>query len=266
MVTQFIQRSEAGELTEIERQSYLARTLEIQKEKDANVTVQDVVDLCTILLFAAVDSTSSRINWTLINLALNPDAQERLHDELREELGTQGLVTEEAITQSDKLEYLQCVIRETHRLTPSIWLPFTKTLAAETEMCGFKLPAGSIVAFEAQGIVKDPDLVDEPFKFRPERFLPEAVQERKGTPSEIIDHPLCRGPFSAGARMCPGSRVANYELTALVTHLAYDWKIELDSEHQKAARIETYQDIGMISEISNAPLKMPKFNFTQRHH
>jgi len=270
LVKEFIQKAEAGEITEAQKHSYVARTLELQKEKSADLTVQDVVDLCIVLLFAAVDTTSSRINWTLINLALNPEAQEKLHEEVRAEMerdttkGGGGILTEEAIAQPSRLQYLQCVIRETHRLTPSVWMPLVKNLAAETELCGFTLPAGSAVAFDEQGIAKDPELVDEPFAFKPERFLPEAVKERKGTPSEIIDHPLCRGPFSAGARMCPGNRVANYELAALVAQLAYDWKIELDADYQRAHGVESYQDIGMISEISNAPINMPKFKFTPR--
>lgn len=49
---------------------------------------------------------------------------------------------------------------------------------------------------------------------------------RKGTASSILDHTLYRGPFSAGARRCPGSRVAGLEAHALLLALVSDWSIE----------------------------------------
>ena len=42
---------------------------------------------------------------------------------------------------------------------------------------------------------------------------------RKGTAAEVIDHPLLRAPFSAGARMCPGNKIANFELLTMVVQL-----------------------------------------------
>ena len=42
---------------------------------------------------------------------------------------------------------------------------------------------------------------------------------RKGTAAEVIDHPLLRAPFSAGARMCPGNKIANFELLTMVAQL-----------------------------------------------
>jgi cytochrome P450 len=80
--------------------------------------------------------------------------------------------------------------------------------------------------FDALTSQMDPNLVPDPMAFKPERWLADAVQARKGTPSTIIDHPFFSGPFSQGARRCPGSRVANFEVQAMIAQLLLDYKIE----------------------------------------
>lgn len=74
----------------------------------------------------------------------------------------------------------------------------------------------------------DEDYVDMPKEYIPERFLPDAVQARKGTHREALDHRLLSTPFSAGARMCLGARVAHLELLALTSRLIQDWEISLE--------------------------------------
>ena len=50
----------------------------------------------------------------------------------------------------------------------------------------------------------DERLADSPRDFIPERWLPDAVEARKGsTEKEIVDLPFFRDHFSQGARKCP---------------------------------------------------------------
>ena len=44
----------------------------------------------------------------------------------------------------------------------------------------------------------DPKIVESPMEFKPERWLKDAVDRRKGTPAAIVDHPFFSGPFSQG--------------------------------------------------------------------
>jgi cytochrome P450 len=115
-------------------------------------------------------------------------------------------------------------MRESHRVRPSLGIQLAKETAEDTELCGVHIPATTVVMMDTCSLQNDPELVQEPLLFRPERWLPEAVAARVGTASEVIDHPLLRAPFSAGARMCPGSRVANFEVLALLVHMVRDWR------------------------------------------
>ena len=46
----------------------------------------------------------------------------------------------------------------------------------------------------------------------------------------LIDDPFFSGPFSQGARRCPGSRVANLEVQGLIAQLILDWQLKLPED------------------------------------
>ena len=88
-------------------------------------------------------------------------------------------------------------------------------------------------------------------EFRPERWLPDAVVARKGTAAEVIDHPLLRAPFSAGARMCPGNKIANFELLTMVAQLVQEVMDEMAAD---AAAVEAATAVGQdVSAAGSCP-------------
>ena len=125
---------------------------------------------------------------------------------------------------------MQNIVRETHRLTPAIFINLIKEIqTTSATIHGVDLPPGSVVAFDSYGPGMNPAFLDDPESFNPDRWLPEAVSARKGTPKETIDHPLFSTPFSHGARRCPGSRVADLEVKALLARLILAWELKLPS-------------------------------------
>ena len=84
--------------------------------------------------------------------------------------------------------------------------------------------------FDSKTSQMDPAIVEDPMEFRPERWLKDAVERRKGTPASIVDHPFYSGPFSQGSRRCSGSRVAYLEVQSILASLLLDWKIEGPTE------------------------------------
>ena len=111
--------------------------------------------------------------------------------------------------------------------------------------------------FSAQN---DPAIVPDAREFKPERWLQDAVVKRVGTPAEVLDHPLVRGPFSAGARMCPGARVAHLDILCLLTRVVQDWKFELEDKS-----IVSIYDIPYKFGIVQQPVyPAPRFMFQPR--
>jgi len=235
----FKKRKAEGKLNEIEKASYLSRAIDRQKE-GSNITENEMKELSMILLLSAVDTTSSLLHWILVHLALNQDVQQNLHDVLQDTVKQyDGHLCADALSKKS-IPYLHAVIRENHRLTPSVSISIIKSISSEVEVHGAKLPAGSRVAFSAYATGMDPDIVSEPHKFDPTRWLVDAVEARQGTKAQVIDHALLKDPFSVGARKCPGSRVASYEVLVLIAQLVLDWKISIDDERIKSLKDVTY--------------------------
>lgn len=85
------------------------------------------------------------------------------------------------------------------------------------------------------------------------------VEARKGTHAEVVDHPLLRSPFSAGARMCPGSRVADLEVLVFAAQLVRDYKITLTDPS-----ITQLSDIPYQTKLTIQPLDHIGLNFERR--
>mmetsp|Transcript_13859 Transcript_13859/g.27235 ORF Transcript_13859/g.27235 Transcript_13859/m.27235 type:complete len:531 (-) Transcript_13859:267-1859(-) len=257
IIDDFIQRANSGDLDDIEKQSYLHATMDLLKNEKNDVTETEMRELLVILLIAAADTTSSLLNWSILSLAFNP----RVQDKLREEVKS---ADSDAVSSKNGLPYLQAVIRESYRIRPPIANQIFKEVSHDTEICGYTIPAQSTVVLSTFGVQNDPDLVENPRDFVPERFLPDAVAARAGTPSEVIDHLLCRGPFSAGARMCPGYRVASFELVAMLAQLVKDWRIELDlsSGCEYTRSLKTVHDVECGFGLVIVPDPGPKLKFT----
>ena len=239
----FKERYDKNDLTEAEMSSYLGRAVIRQAEDGSNISEQELAELIKISLCAAVDTTSSMLSWNMIHLALNGGVQDKLHAELAEATQKHGGLNAESLRKVNA-PYLHAFLRETHRLTPSAPLTIIKeNSVADIEIHGSVIPKDSVFGFD--GYSTGLELVEDPNEFCPERWLPDAVDARKGTPAEIIDHPFYRDAFSQGSRKCPGSRVANNEVLILISQLVLDWQMA-PSDAGYGKEDVTYKWRGMI--------------------
>lgn len=207
--------------------------------RDKQLSRKQLVEQAAGLLFAGVDTTANVLNWTLLNMAKNPDKQEKLHQELtsvlKESGGMDGPLDVDMLR---RMPYLKACFRESHRITPPSYLLTQRDLREPITIGGYSIPAGVSLDFISYPMQNDCDIVGPDAEdFKPERFLPEAVQARKGTPAEVIDHVLMSSPFSFGPKMCLGGRIAQMELNCVVTRLISECRFELDPPEQDYKRM-----------------------------
>jgi len=99
------------------------------------------------------------------------------------------------VNQLNKLKYLEYFMKETMRLFPSVPI-MAREPVQDTELAnGLIIPKGSQISIHVFDIHRNAKYWDSPEEFRPERFLPENVQNR---------HTYAYIPFSAGQRNCIG--------------------------------------------------------------
>mmetsp|Transcript_16231 Transcript_16231/g.15572 ORF Transcript_16231/g.15572 Transcript_16231/m.15572 type:complete len:355 (+) Transcript_16231:85-1149(+) len=226
-----------------DNESYLKRLL-----KSGNLSTEEVGAEVAGLLLAAVDTTSNYMNWIMLHLARNPDKQEKLAKELKE------ILKGGDYNKDQPLPYLQACYRESHRLTP-VQLGIFRYLDEPIDLNGYNIPVGTKLTFNLEAIQKDPSYVDTPEVYSPERWLAEAVESRKGTPSEILDHRLLATPFSFGPRMCLGGRLAELEIKTLFARLVQDWEFTIAPD---SPEVKVHEFLFLT------PLPSPKFEIKRR--
>lgn len=223
---EFRDRCEKGELNEAEKASYLGRAI-LRQEQDASIGEEELAEIIKVALTAAIDTTSSLLSWNMLHLALNPDVQAKLHEELVESTTKYGGLNEESLRKAN-VPYLHAVLRETHRLTPAAPLTiFKENSLSDLELHGSTIPKDSLIALDAYSVGIDESVLENPQEFNPERWSADSIEQRKGTPAEVLDHPYYRDAFSQGSRKCPGSRVANNEVLLLISQFVLDWEMSV---------------------------------------
>nr|XP_006819455.1 PREDICTED: 1,25-dihydroxyvitamin D(3) 24-hydroxylase, mitochondrial-like [Saccoglossus kowalevskii] len=102
------------------------------------ISVEEIYANCTELLAAAVDTTSNTTLWCIYMLASNPDAQERLHQEVKKVIPDNEIPMPKHI---DRMPYLKSVVKETLRLYPPA-ISISRRLDKDIVLRGYRIPAG----------------------------------------------------------------------------------------------------------------------------
>ncbi|XP_049546103.1 probable cytochrome P450 9f2 [Anopheles darlingi] len=195
-------------------------------------TDDDLVAQCTVFFFGGYDTVSTLSAFMAHELAVNPDVQRRLReevDEVRTALAGAPLTYETM----QSMRYLDMVAMETLRKwTPAPFLDrmCTKPYVLE-DYDGHKvqLRKGDGIWIPAYAIMRDPDLFPEPDRFDPERF----ATDGKGTvdPSTVL-------AFGIGPRNCIGSRFAIMEVKAVFYYLLSRFQLEMAPATQHPIRLK----------------------------
>jgi cytochrome P450 len=166
-----------------------------------------VRDQAVTLLFAGHDTTTTTFTFLIHELGRNPAIRQAVEEEIDGVLG--GRSPSAAALDGHALPVLERALKETLRCYPAAWVGPRRT-TRDVTLAGVRVPAEIGVQYSSWATHHLPELYPDPFRFDPDRFLP----EREAT--------LPRGayiPFGGGSRMCLGKRFGEYELRTLATVL-----------------------------------------------
>ncbi|KAL5730399.1 hypothetical protein ACHQM5_003225 [Ranunculus cassubicifolius] len=186
-------------------------------QKGTEITEENVNVMIMELLLASTDSTTSTIEWALVELLRHPNIMKDLQDELTRVVGPGKKVDEDDI---GKLELLQAVVKETLRLHPTVPVLVPRRAMEDTEFMGYLIPRDTQVFVNIWAIGKDPVSWRDPLSFKPERFLGSTIDYR-GQHFQFL-------PFGAGRRMCVAILLAHRMLHLGLGSLihSFDWGLE----------------------------------------
>jgi len=168
------------------------------------------------MLLAGKDTTANTIAWTIHELLEAKRVTHKLGAEVDDVLGSRALPSDPAM--AGKLQYAEAVANEAMRLRPVA--PFaTMTAVEDTVLQDVVIPKGTHVTLLNRTIAMNPDLVAEPTRFYPERWLdPEAVASMQRRAIHV--------PFGSGPRICPGRSLGLLEIRMVLGLLYKNFTVE----------------------------------------
>ncbi|EDW60860.1 probable cytochrome P450 6a14 [Drosophila virilis] len=193
----------------IKRNDFLDQLIELRAENEEaarrgngidlsqGLTIEQMAAQAFVFFIAGFETSSSTMAFCLYELALQPDVQHRLREEIETVIKAtaDGELTYDAIGQ---MSYLEQVLAETLRKHPI--LPH---LMRQTNQ-DYKVPGTDLVIEQETSIIipvhsihHDPDIYPDPERFDPSRFEPDAIKAR---------HQFAYLPFGDGPRNCIGER------------------------------------------------------------
>lgn len=190
------------------RDAPLVQALIAAKDPETGESLSDreIRNELIIFLFAGHDTVATTITYALWQLGRHAEIQDRVQSEVAA-IGT------ETLTAADlpKLGYTTQVVHEALRLCPPA--PTGTRLATRDIMVGgYRVEAGTTLAFGRKAVQTDPRFWTDPQTFDPDRFAPERRAARGRW--EYL-------PFGGGARSCIGDHFAMMEATlALATFMS----------------------------------------------
>ena len=181
-----------------------------------NLSTQDIQDHMVTLVCAGHDTTAYFTAYMSLLLAEHPDVQDKLRNEILKQCGDKENVTGDDVYD---MKYMQIVMKEVFRMY-SIIPAITRHATEEVHIkeAGITVPAGQDILIPMFLINRDPELWDEPGKFKPERFLDSGDQ--------FTSAKLGYFPFGYGTRVCIGNTLAYIESGIFMAHLLRKFRFE----------------------------------------
>ncbi|XP_049832756.1 cytochrome P450 6k1-like [Schistocerca gregaria] len=186
------------------------------KKQGIQLSMDDLAAQAFVFFGAGFETSSTATSFTLHELALNPDIQSKLHDEIDAVLKENGgKISYDAIR---KMTYLDKVVSESLRKHPPA--------AVLNRECNqdYKIPdsdvileKGTAIVLSVLGLHHDPTHFPDPDRFNPERFSEEAKAKR---------HPYVYLPFGEGPRICIGMRMGLLQTKVGLTNILSKYSVQ----------------------------------------
>ncbi|XP_041670114.1 cytochrome P450 1A1 [Cheilinus undulatus] len=174
-------------------------------DENSNVQMSDekIVGIVNDLFGAGFDTISTALSWSVMYLVAYPEVQERLYQEIKDEV---GLDRTPLLADKPRLPYLEAFILEL--LRHSSFLPFTipHCTTKDTSLNGYFIPKDTCVFINQWQVNHDAEMWKDPTAFDPERFLISDGTEINKLEGEKVM------AFGMGKRRCIGEVIARHEV------------------------------------------------------
>ncbi|HEV3000863.1 MAG TPA: cytochrome P450 [Solirubrobacteraceae bacterium] len=181
-----------------DRDDVLAMLLTARHEDGSPMSPKELRDELMTLLVAGHETTASQLAWTFERVVRDPRVLRRLTEAV----------------DADEDEYVDATVNESLRSRPVLPIAEPRLVKQDVEIGGWRYPAGCALAINVYLVHHDPAIYEEPYAFRPERFL----DQQPGTYTWI--------PFGGGRRRCIGASFAQLEMRLVLKAVLSRYELE----------------------------------------
>lgn len=183
---------------------------------EESLSDSELISQIVTFLLAGTDTTLNLIVMMHYFLALYPQVQEKLREEIMQHIGKTGEITYEKLS---KLDYLTAVMKETLRMYGPADTIFPRVATEDIMIGDLLVHKGDIVTPVIRIVGSNPKYFSNPEEFRPERWI------EKTDPG--VNDPFAFTPFSAGPRRCIGEQLAYVEAKSMIVELVRRYHIDI---------------------------------------
>jgi cytochrome P450 len=189
--------------------------------RKAGLTDEDAAWIAGGNVEAGSTTTSVTLLSLLLHLAARPHVQKAAHDEVMRVVGPNRTPTYEDIKD---MPYIRACIKEVLRMHPTPFWGIKHYADADVKYKDYVIPKGTVLLGNTSFIHFDPERYEEPFDFRPERYLNHTKYS-----SEYANQsdPYARDHFTfgVGRRICPGARLAENSLNIVLANIIWAFEV-----------------------------------------
>ncbi|XP_017030650.2 probable cytochrome P450 313a3 [Drosophila kikkawai] len=218
----------------------------IDSYRTGKMSWEDMQGEISIMVIGAFETTGLTVYHALVLLAMHPEFQDTVHEELNEVFPTPGDF-EVAYEDLQKLVYLERVVKETLRLIPAIPLDPREISKDFRLSSGAIIPKGVMAVVDVFNTHRNPEVWGpDATKFNPDNFLPDNVSAR---------HPYAFIPFSKGKRNCIGWRYGLMSSKLALAKILRNFKVSTTF---------SYEDLQFVENIGMKLTETPRLAFERR--
>ncbi|TEB29717.1 cytochrome P450 [Coprinellus micaceus] len=173
-------------------------------------------DAAVMAYLGGADTTASATTALVLALAMNYDVQKKAHAELDAIIGIERLPEIEDLP---TLPYVHAIVKEVNRWFTVLPMGVGHSSVEDDEYEGYFIPKGALVMPNAWAMMHNPDTFENPFEFKPERYLKDGQIDPTVPDAE-------QAAFGFGRRICPGRHFSHDALFLLAASLMHTFLVE----------------------------------------
>jgi cytochrome P450 len=192
-------------------------------ETGTPISAREVRDQALIFLLAGHETTAGALTFTLHQLGRHLDVQDAV-----------AAAAMTPVDPRDNGNLVRAAVLEGMRLYPPVHTT-DRLVASETEIGGYRIPAGTGTVLSPWVTHRHPEYWPEPERFDPIRFIGDHERPR-----------YAYFPFGGGPRSCIGEHFALLEATVLLRTLLCRYRVEALDPHLSLVPLITLRPTGPV--------------------